>query len=82
MTEHSIDMHLAEDENVWQSSQEVIETDIEERHQLKPEQAVELFLYGPGPLPKNPAAEQSDIEAEMYENYMGGAPQPGEYEEE
>ena len=66
----------------WQAVQGNLEEEIEEEHPHTPAEAVKLYRYGFGAARRHPTHEWSDVEAELYQDYMGGAPEPGEPEPE
>lgn len=66
----------------WKAAQEKLEQEIEDEHPLDPEQAVELYRYGFVEARRHPTREWSDVESKLYQDYMGGAPEPGEWQGE
>lgn len=66
----------------WQAAQAKLEQEVEEEHPLNPKEAVEFYRYGFSVARKHPMHEWSDIESELYQDYMSGAPEPGEPEGE
>lgn len=66
----------------WQAALRTIEEEMEEEHPLSPEQAVELYQYGFSAARKHPLREWPEVESELYQDYMSGAPEPGEFEDE
>ena len=66
----------------WQSAQGKLEQEIEDEHPLDPRAAVEFYRYGFGGARKHPLHDWSDVEVELYQDYMSGAPEPGEAQEE
>ncbi len=61
----------------WQAAQETLDEQIEEEHPHPPEEAVKFYRYGFIEAMQHPSHEWSDAEAEMYQDYMSGAPEPG-----
>ena len=66
----------------WQAAQAKLEEEIETEHPRPPKEAVSFYRYGFGAALRHPTHEWSDVEADMYQDYMGGAPEPGESEED
>ena len=66
----------------WQALQDKLEHEIEEEHPHNPDEAVELYRYGFSAAQKHPMHDWTDVESELYQDYMGGAPEPGEQQEE
>jgi hypothetical protein len=61
----------------WQTVKVRLEDELEEEHPRNPEQAVQLYRYGFGTARREPVLMWSDVESNLYEDYMGGAPEPG-----
>lgn len=61
----------------WTDVRTELEDELEDEHPLNPEQAVELYRYGYSAARKAPSDTWSDVEADLYEDYMTGAPEPG-----
>lgn len=66
----------------WQSAQAKLEEEIEDEHPHDPEEAVRLYRHGYAEARRHPLHDWSDVEADLYQDYMGGAPEPGENVEE
>ena len=66
----------------WQSVQTKLEQEIEDEHPLDPREAVELYRFGFGEARRHPLHDWSDVEVELYQDYMSGAPEPGEAQED
>lgn len=62
----------------WQSVQGKLEQEVEDEHPLNPREAVEFYRFGFGAARKHPLHDWSDVETELYQDYMSGAPEPGE----
>lgn len=62
----------------WRTVQGRLEEEIEEKHPRNPEEAVSLYRYGFSTARQHPLKEWSFVESDLYEDYMGGAPRPGE----
>ena len=66
----------------WQSVQGKLEEEIETEHPRTAEEAVRFYKYGFSAARRHPTHEWSEIEEDMYQDYMSGAPEPGEVEPE
>ena len=64
----------------WQAVLSRLEEEVEEEHPPSPEEAVEYYRYGFIAARKHPLHEWPDVESELYQDYMSGAPGPGEEE--
>ena len=62
----------------WMAEQGKLEEEVEDEHPRKPEEAVELYRYGFSVAKAHPGREWSDVESELYQDYMTGAPEPGQ----
>ena len=62
----------------WQSLQGELKDEVEDEHPRDPEEAVNLYRFGFSIARKHPIHDWSYIEGEMYQDYMSGAPEPGE----
>lgn len=60
----------------WQAVQGELKDQIQEARPHPPGEAVNLYRYGFGRALQQPSREWSDVESEMYQDYMGGAPEP------
>lgn len=66
----------------WRAAQRQLEEEIEEEHPHNPDQAVEMYRFGFTAAHRVPLPVWSDIESELYGDYMAGAPEPGSTETE
>jgi len=64
----------------WQAVLSRLEEEVEEEHPPSPEEAVEYYRYGFIAARRHPLHEWPDVESELYQDYMSGAPGPGEEE--
>lgn len=62
----------------WESEMGKLEEEMEDEHPRSPEEAVKLYRYGYSAARRHPMHEWSDVESELYQDYMTGAPEPGE----
>lgn len=62
----------------WQAAQGKLEEEIEDERPHPPGEAVSYYRYGFTEARRQSSLEWSDVEAEMYQDYMVGAPEPGE----
>lgn len=66
----------------WLSAQRRLEDEIEEQRPRSPREAVEFYRYGFSIARRHPLHEWADVESNLYQDYMSGAPEPGEAETE
>jgi len=66
----------------WQAVQGKLEDEIEQEHPKSPREAVQLYRHGFSAALLHPLHEWREIESELYQDYMAGAPEPGEEAEE
>lgn len=60
----------------WQTARETLDEQIEEEHPHTAEDAVQYYRYGFIEAKRHPSHEWTDVESEMYQDYMTGAPEP------
>ena len=81
MTKPKVEWDASWDDD-WQSVKCKLEEEIESEHPRTPSEAVRFYKYGYSAARGHPTHEWSDVEADFYQDYMGGAPEPGETEPE
>jgi len=62
----------------WQMAQHKLEQEIEQEHPYERKEAVEMYRYGFSAARRQPLHDWSDVESDLYQDYMSGAPEPGE----
>ena len=62
----------------WQAVLGNLEEEIEDEHPRAPAEAVQYDQYGFSAAYRHPSREWSDVQSEVYQDYMTGAPEPGE----
>lgn len=67
-------------EEDWQAAQAELEAKIEEEHPPDPEEAIEYYRYGFVAARRHPLHDWSDVENNLYQDYMTGVmeTEPGE----
>lgn len=67
-----IEWNLSWDDD-WQSAKNNLEDELAEEHPPNPEKAIEYYRYGFSIGHKHPLLEWSDVESDIYQDYMTGA---------
>jgi hypothetical protein len=62
----------------WQAAQDQLGGQIEEQRPHPPAEAVQYYRHGFIAAMRHPAHDWSDVESELYQDYMAGAPEPNE----
>ncbi|HEY3298500.1 MAG TPA: hypothetical protein VGK34_07585 [Armatimonadota bacterium] len=62
----------------WRAALTRLENEVEDEHPLNAEQSVELYRFGFSAARRLPMPVWSDVESELYQDYMNGEPEPGE----
>lgn len=60
----------------WLAVQDELEDMVEKEEPLNPEEAVEMYRYGFSMARRHPRRDWSDVESDLYQDYMSGAPEP------
>lgn len=76
MHESNIEWNPSWDDD-WMIAQRQLNDELEEEHPRNPEQAVELYRYGFVAAHRQPPPDWSNVESELYQDYMSGSPEPG-----
>ncbi|MHB0911992.1 MAG: hypothetical protein ACYC2Y_00925 [Armatimonadota bacterium] len=64
----------------WAQALGPLEDELADEHPKNPRQAVEMYRYGYAAGKQQPPREWSDVESNLYQDYMSGAPEPGQME--
>jgi len=79
MTKPKVEWDASWDDD-WQTFLGKLEDEIESEHPREPREAVRFYRMGFSAGRRHPTHDWADVETDMYQDYMGGAPEPGETE--